>query len=522
MEVSRVCPDKNHTMPISYKDCNFNIVMPDVSMQTFKGHDEFIDHLLSDEGARRLRLMEPIAKAELTPDMVAKDQSIADELGFEHPAQIINSVAKRTGIKYPSISDIPKDVLDQVVADRRQELHDMVSDGIDPADNDARKRVDKFFDSMKLKPGSAYALPIPPPLWNGLVDIVHGAVAGGMKLADAVQKGIDWLKEQGVEDDELDAVHYQLRENTGMNREPKEKMQQYLMDGRTDAQAMSYLTKQGVPGEIALAILGDAKANPIPNKTRVFTLENAIKKHFQLEDEWMGDKDVAKFRAQQEARKFQDAIRASVPKGGGDWKDVDRAIHVYLDLQRNPEHATEFTENLTPKQAKILEMAQNLTPAQKKIADDIKAQYQQVGLQAKNEGLIRDVLDNYVARSWDFEDKSGSTDMFSKLKTSSRHSLERSLDTILEGWAQGYKLKIEGASNNLAALKQEIANVVESRKLLDKGMALRVDTGEVDGEGKPVLKPFLTTHAEPGYKKIESPYFKKWEYAGKLEAYDDS
>ena len=152
--------------------------------------------------------------------------------------------------------------------------------------------------------------------------------------------------------------------------------------------------------------------------------------------------------------------------------------------------------------------------------DDIKAQYQQIGLQAKNEGLIRDVLDNYVARFWDFEGKSGSTDMFSKLKTSSRHSLERSLDTILEGWAKGYKLKIEGASNNLAALKQEIANVVESRKLLDKGMALRVDTGEVDGEGKPVLKPFLTTHAEPGYKKIESPYFKKWEYAGKLEDYE--
>ena len=471
------------------------------------------------------------AKPDITPEQSALDTKKAEELGFDHPAQVINSVAKRTGVKYPTMADIPEDVLKQVATERAgeklEEVHNMLAQGIDPNDKTARKKVDEFFDGLKIKPDRSFALPIPPPLWNGAINIIHSAVVGGMKLAEAVQKGVEWLKQQGVQGDELDASEYQIRENSGMNREFKEKAQDYILQGRTDAQSLSYLTKQGISKPIALAILGDAKANPIPPKDRKLTLETAIKEHFKLEDQWLGEKENIKFKSQQEARGFQERMQKATPKRDANgkkqnWKDVDRAIHVYLDLQRNPEHATEMREHLTPEQVKILDMAQNLTDAQKQIAADIRSQYQQVGLQAKNEGLIKDVLDNYVARAWDFANKEGSTDMFSKLKTSSRHSLERSLDTILEGWSKGYKLKIEGASNNLQALKVEIGNVLESKKLIERGLDMKYDTGMLDEEGKPVFAPLLVTH-EPKdgsgvkYAKINSPYYKKWTYAGKLE-----
>jgi hypothetical protein len=514
--------------PISFQDCDFNLTMPDGSTQTFKGHDAFLDHLLSEEGKSLV-----MAAPTFSPEQVTADTQRATDLGFDHPAQVINSVAKRTGVKYPTMADIPEDVLKEVAEERGKEkldeVHNMLANGIDPADKSAIKKVDAFFNKMYLDTSgkNTYALPIPPQIINAAIRVIHTAAAAGVKMAEAVQKGIEYLRSQGVEGDDLDAAHYEIREKTGLNTELKSKAQDYILDGRTDEKSLSYLIKQGVSKPIALAILGDAKSNPIPAKDRKLTLENAIKEHFKLEDQWLGEKENIKFKSQQEARGFQERIQKATPKRDANgkkqsWKDVDRAIHVYLDLQRNPEHATEMREHLTPEQVKILDMAQNLTPEQKQIANDIKSQYQQVGLQAKNEGLIKDVLDNYVARAWNFENKDGSTDMFSKLKTSSRHSLERSLDTILEGWSKGYKLKIEGASNNLQALKVEIGNVLESKKLIQQGLDMKYDTGVKDEEGKPIFAPLLVTH-EPKdgrgvkYAKINSPYYKKWVYAGKLE-----
>lgn len=43
---------------------------------------------------------------------------IAEESGFDHPKQLLNSVAKRTGETFENVQDVPKEVLDKVVKER--------------------------------------------------------------------------------------------------------------------------------------------------------------------------------------------------------------------------------------------------------------------------------------------------------------------------------------------------------------------------------------------------------------------
>lgn len=235
----------------------------------------------------------------------------------------------------------------------------------------------------------------------------------------------------------------------------------------------------------------------------------------ELKDVWMGNVDVAKQRAISEAANFQKEIQATVAKIKGEgtfkwnkrWQDVDKAIHIYLDLKRNPAHLAEHYDSLTPEQKKIVDLSQNLTPEQKDIADRISKEYEKVGQQSKDAGIIKDALDNYVARAWDF--KGTSLETARKFGTSTKHSLQRSLDTILEGQAKGYNLKVGGATNNLSVLKQEIAQVIENKALIDRGSKT-----VVNDEGDKLF----TTKKQDGYSKINHPLFKKWGFAGKIDA----
>lgn len=237
----------------------------------------------------------------------------------------------------------------------------------------------------------------------------------------------------------------------------------------------------------------------------------------ELKNIWLGNIDVAHARANSEAANFQKDIQATIPKVKRRWgdksvekqnyKDIDQAIHIYLDLKRNPGHLKAFYDKLTPDQKKIVDLSQNLTDAQKEIADKISDQYKLMGETAKDEGLIKDVVDNYVSRAWDFKGKPIET--VRKFGINTKHSLQRSLDTILEGWAKGYDLKIKGAANNLAVLKQEIATVIENKNLISEGSKIPIDEDE---------NKLFITHKQDGYELINNPSFKKWGYAGKVDA----
>ncbi|MEA2036410.1 MAG: hypothetical protein U9O94_02800, partial [Nanoarchaeota archaeon] len=223
----------------------------------------------------------------------------------------------------------------------------------------------------------------------------------------------------------------------------------------------------------------------------------------QKKDDWFGNKDWENQKADIEAKEFEDRIKETTPKKN--WKQVNEAIHVYLDMKRNPSHIKKFYDKLTDEQKNIVDIAKNLTSEQKKIAEDISKSYEKVGLKALGEGVIQNILDNYVARAWKMEDKP-STQFWNKFSTKSRHSKKRVLETILEGWANGLELEIKGATANLYTLKTEINNVVEDKKLLKEGKKIK------DREGNSLF----SNKKLGGYKEIDHPNFKEWKFIGNI------
>ncbi|MCP4493140.1 MAG: DEAD/DEAH box helicase family protein, partial [Gammaproteobacteria bacterium] len=236
-------------------------------------------------------------------------------------------------------------------------------------------------------------------------------------------------------------------------------------------------------------------------------------------DDWFGEKDWKRRQASNEANKLQKRIQNTIRKKPSrfkeplrlkwekEWLDVDRAIHIYIDMKRNPDHLEEFYDDLTDEQKRIVDIAQNLSEDQIAIADDIASSYKETGFEALEEGVIRNVLDNYAARTWDLDGKS-TDEYWRKFGTTTRHARRRVLETILEGWANGYELKIEGATNNLATLKAEIANVIEDKKLVKECMKIETDDGE---------KLFSFKNMS-GYRQIEHPNFTWWGYAGTIKS----
>lgn len=294
---------------------------------------------------------------------------------------------------------------------------------------------------------------------------------------------------------------------------------QLLLADRTDDQVLSYLQRKGLNPSEALAALGEAKANPISPEIREEAIAQVSKRAFQRLDDWLGEKEVYKVSSKQGARNLQDDIKAATPKGQN-WKDIDKAMHIYLDTERNGQHFMQYYDKLSPEQQRIADLSKKLTPAQLKIAEGIRTSYDAIGAFAKREGLIKDALDNYVARAWDLKNGKPATEENFKFNTSSKHQLQRTLDTILQGQAEGMKLKIEGASNNLQVLQQEVGGLLENKRLLEDGLKLKYDSGETNERGKAVMKPLFTTKSdEPGFKRIDSRAFRKWQHAGKLADY---
>lgn len=58
------------------------------------------------------------------------------------------------------------------------------------------KNIDEFFEKLKAKSNVNYAVPIPPIVWNGAVDIMKAAIKGGDRVVVAVDKAIKHIDEQ--------------------------------------------------------------------------------------------------------------------------------------------------------------------------------------------------------------------------------------------------------------------------------------------------------------------------------------
>lgn len=253
----------------------------------------------------------------------------------------------------------------------------------------------------------------------------------------------------------------------------------------------------------------------------------AINQDYEVfKDAWFAEKDWQAKKAEIESGIFQDRIKGSIgeTRFGEKPKAVDKAIQIHIDLKRKPEHLGEFFELLTPEQQEIVNQSQNLTPEQIQIADEIQLQFDAIGAIAKDEEIIKNVLDNYTGRIWDVKQPKIPSEQLRKFGVSSRHAKARKFETIIEGWATnpdtkelkvvptepGYKLLVEGVTNNLSILKEEIHNTIQDKRFLNHLMDVR----NLDGD------QLLSTSQLPGYARVEHPNFKVWKFAGQASPQD--
>jgi N12 class adenine-specific DNA methylase len=221
------------------------------------------------------------------------------------------------------------------------------------------------------------------------------------------------------------------------------------------------------------------------------------------ENKWFAEKDFELHKNDVEAINLQDDLLKTMgeKRYTQKVKDMDSAIHIYLDIKRNPDHVEKYYKHLSPSDKKIVDLAQtiDLIPEVKEIADRIAKAYEELGERSKQEGVISDTIENYVNRAWKFDNKA-STQVFNKFITKSRHSKQRVFETILEGMAEaGMELQLKGAINNLKAVKDEISKVIEDKKLLKElQITEHLDTGEMIFTDKTSLE---------GYKKLEGYHF---------------
>jgi hypothetical protein len=255
-----------------------------------------------------------------------------------------------------------------------------------------------------------------------------------------------------------------------------------------------------------------------PKLSTPTTWQSAVNK---IKSRWIGQKDYKIWRNGVEADKLQQQIKtvSGEKHFGQKSKDIDKALQLLLDTQRDPNHISRYWQYLTEEQRQVVRNAMEFQkdPEFRKLAAQIRKAYDEIGLEALDAGVIKNVLDNYAARVWKpkAEGEQALSELTRKFGTTTGHARERIFDTIIEGQAFGRELQVEGATNNLRILKDEISKVIEDKAVL-KRMAKAKWGIVVDGvETK--TGPMLLDHPEEGYKQVNHPNFKAYRYFGSIK-----
>ncbi len=232
----------------------------------------------------------------------------------------------------------------------------------------------------------------------------------------------------------------------------------------------------------------------------------------RVKSAWIGNKDYALHMNAVEAGKLQQEIMAMAgeKRYGPQSKEIDKALQVSFDLQREPAHVAKYFSQLTKEQQAIVRKAVELQtdPRFQAIARQIRDSYDKTGIRALDAGVIKNVLDNYAARVWKPKEERPATEQYRKFGTTTGHAKQRVFATVIEGEAHGYKLLVEGATNNLRILKDEIAKTIEDKEILKRLANM------ADALGRPII---INNKAE-GYSRVEHPNFKVYRFLGKIEA----
>ena len=97
---------------------------------------------------------------------------------------------------------------------------------------DKRKKIDDFFEKAKLKGNNLYAIPIPPKIINGALEVMKKAVLAGESVANAVSMAVEHISKE-VKDWDKDKFRKEYEEKLkGIVSDKKEKTYDDLLKQR--------------------------------------------------------------------------------------------------------------------------------------------------------------------------------------------------------------------------------------------------------------------------------------------------
>ncbi len=212
-----------------------------------------------------------------------------------------------------------------------------------------------------------------------------------------------------------------------------------------------------------------------------------------LTDKWIGDRQLANTEAGIDARNHRNDLKGLL-REGEQLDQVDAAIAVYIDMKENSDSYTvENIQRLTTEQQAAIERAQSLSPDQQVFADQIIAENRALGIEAQEAELIKNFTENYSARFWKKGDFPGRGR--AKFTISTARQQQRTLPSLIEGWAKGLELEVPGAIEAQMLARQQIAQVIHDRNLVILG--LKSDM-------------FSTARTDKHTHKVKHPNFAKW------------
>lgn len=237
---------------------------------------------------------------------------------------------------------------------------------------------------------------------------------------------------------------------------------------------------------------------------------------------YLGARNVARANAHNMRRKFESEILEAAKKIADDptlpatlrrqlskVKSVsgravvaDLAIKLYLDTMRRPDAEAIIARNWEklPESIKaVVVLSRHLTPEMKAIADHIDRTYKAFGIVAKDAGILSNLLDNYVSRTYTFQQKKRTGTEF---QTDTTHAKARSLDSMLDIYSMDGELALKGAAAELADYATDILETIYNRMFIKLGTTLH-DIAN----GTPL---FMTKNQGPpdDYIAINVPNFK--------------
>ena len=116
------------------------------------------------------------------------------------------------------------------------------------------------------------------------------------------------------------------------------------------------------------------------------------------------------------------------------------------------------------------------------------------GLRGLDVGVLTNIRENYTMRLWRFPDQARGEGLMPKFQTTTKRARQRKLESVLDGWARGYELRVTGATTAHLVARQQIARTIEDRNLVQQGLTAGI---------------FATHRKDGDWAEVEHPNFSK-------------